>query len=78
MTEFQKQINNKEKTKADFPIGSKIYIDYIADSTYHPEAVGKHAIVAYVDDASHVACEVQKTGQYVTLCKEYGDRFFKV
>lgn len=76
MNELQRQTAAAEETKKKYPVGTRIYIDYIADGCY-PKAVGKHATVKSVDDSAQIKC-VTDEGYVATVCSEYGDKFFKV
>lgn len=76
MNDFHKQMKNAAKIKEQYPKGTKIYIDYISDNSY-PNAVGQHGKVDHVDDAGQVFCSMEN-GAHATVCKEYGDVFFKV
>ena len=78
MTEFQRQINNRERTKKSFPVGCTVYIDHIEEKDYHPDVIGHKAIVTHVDDASQVTCKSVDGNESFTVCREYGDVFFRV
>lgn len=69
----EKQIEAIKKAYAE---GTRIYIDYISDNTY-PNAVGHYGTVLAVDDIGQVHCRMDD-GTTATVCKEYGDSFYKV
>lgn len=62
--------------KAAYAEGTRIYIDYISDNSY-PKAVGHYGTVLSVDDIGQVHCRMDN-GTTATVCKEYGDSFYKV
>lgn len=62
--------------KANYPAGTRIYIEHISDGSY-PKAVGHYGTVEFVDDIGQVFCRMED-GTAATVCKEYGDSFFKV
>ena len=70
-----KSYRTAEKIKNDFTKGTRIFIDYISDNSY-PKAVGHYGTVEFVDDAGQVHCKMAD-GSTATVCKEYGDVFFK-
>ena len=65
-----------EAIKAAYPAGTRIYIDSISDGSYL-KAVGHYGTVEFVDDIGQVFCRMDD-GTHATVCKEYGDSFFKV
>ena len=62
--------------KNAYPIGTRIYIDYISDGCY-PKAVGHFGYVLGVDDAGQIHCRMNNN-VHATVCKAHGDKFFKV
>lgn len=76
----EKEIKMNEKQieaiKKAYPVGIGIYIDYISDNSY-PKAVGQYGHVVSVDDIGQVHCRMDN-GTTATVCKEYGDVFFRV
>ena len=73
---FRQQTKNRELTKAQFPIGCSVKIEYISDSGYE-DFIGEIATVVNVDDASQVTCRLDN-GRSARLCTYYGDIFNKV
>lgn len=76
MTDFQKQCREAETIKSEFHCNDIIRILHIAEENYHPEAVGKLAVVVHVDDAGQVRAAYDDINQ-VVVCKHYGDKFEK-
>lgn len=62
--------------KAAYPEGTRIYIEFVSGGSYS-NAVGHYGTVEFVDDIGQVFCRMDN-GTHATVCKEYGDSFFKV
>lgn len=75
MSSVYEQMKKKNPKKL-FPVGSRVYIDYISDNSY-PTAIGKCGIVRLVDDAGQVHLKMED-GKSATVCLTYGDRFFRL
>ena len=65
-----------KNAKERYPQGSRIYVEYISDDSY-PNAVGHYGTVRFVDDAEQIHL-VMDDGHVATVCKAYGDKFYRV
>lgn len=65
-----------DEIKKKYHTGTRIYIDDISDNSY-PNAVGHYGTVQLVDDAGQLHCRMDN-GSTATVCKEYGDVFWRV